>query len=154
MHVVSLYAALLALLFVALSIRTLRMRRRLRIAVGDAGNQAMLKAIRAHSNFSEYVPLSLFFSTLLNNRVQSRARPRTLRSASGWPHRSCSRRESSQRALWLSCLRHGASTHAAHCSRSEATLRPCCERGLAIPSSRLAISRSLRSNVSPQSTRR
>jgi|SRR5690348_3733856 uncharacterized membrane protein YecN with MAPEG domain len=59
MHVVFLYAALLALLFVALSIRTLLMRRRLQIAIGDAGNQGMLRAMRVHSNFAEYVPLSL-----------------------------------------------------------------------------------------------
>ena len=38
MPVTSFYAALLALLFVALSVRTLRLRRRLRIAIGDAGN--------------------------------------------------------------------------------------------------------------------
>ena len=65
MHIVPLYAALLALLFAALSVRTLRMRRRLRIAVGDAGNQAMLRAMRAHSNFAEYVPLSLFLFYLV-----------------------------------------------------------------------------------------
>ena len=59
MHVVFLYAALLALLFVALSTRTLLMRRRLQIAIGDAGNQGMLRAMRVHSNFAEYVPLSL-----------------------------------------------------------------------------------------------
>ena len=59
MHVVFLYAALLALLFVALSIRTLLMRQRLQIAIGDAGNQGMLRAMRVHSNFAEYVPLSL-----------------------------------------------------------------------------------------------
>jgi uncharacterized membrane protein YecN with MAPEG domain len=59
MHVVLLYAALLGLLFVGLSVRTLRMRRRLRIAVGDAGNQAMLRAMRVHANFAEYVPFTL-----------------------------------------------------------------------------------------------
>jgi uncharacterized membrane protein YecN with MAPEG domain len=59
MHVVLLYAALLAFVFVALSVRTLLMRRKLQIAIGDAGNQSMLRAIRAHSNFAEYVPLSL-----------------------------------------------------------------------------------------------
>lgn len=60
MNILSLYAALLALLFVALSIRTLRLRRRLRIGLGDAGNEQMLRAMRVHSNFAEYVPLSLF----------------------------------------------------------------------------------------------
>jgi uncharacterized membrane protein YecN with MAPEG domain len=58
-HIVPLYAAVLALVFVGLSIRTLRMRRSLRIAVGDAGNPAMLRAMRAHANFAEYVPLGL-----------------------------------------------------------------------------------------------
>jgi uncharacterized membrane protein YecN with MAPEG domain len=59
MHIVLLYAGVLALLFVALSVRTLLMRRTLRIAIGDAGNEAMLRAMRVHSNFAEYVPLSL-----------------------------------------------------------------------------------------------
>jgi uncharacterized membrane protein YecN with MAPEG domain len=65
MHVVFLYAALLALLFVALSTRTLLMRRRLQIAIGDAGNQGMLRAMRVHSNFAEYVPLSLLLLFLV-----------------------------------------------------------------------------------------
>jgi len=59
MDITPLYASVLAILFVALSVRTLRMRHRLKIAVGDAGNQALLRAIRVHSNFAEYVPLSL-----------------------------------------------------------------------------------------------
>lgn len=53
------YTALLGLVFVALSIRTLRLRRRLRVALGDGGNQLMLRAIRTHANFAEYVPLGL-----------------------------------------------------------------------------------------------
>ncbi len=59
MHIVSLYASLLALLFVALSVRTIRLRRSEGIAIGDAGNKAMLRAMRVHANFAEYVPLSL-----------------------------------------------------------------------------------------------
>src|SRR5215470_17250210 len=35
------------------------MRRRLRIAIGDANNPAMARAMRVHANFAEYVPLSL-----------------------------------------------------------------------------------------------
>jgi uncharacterized membrane protein YecN with MAPEG domain len=54
------YAAILGLLFVALSVRALRLRRTLRIAVGDGGNTKMLRAMRVHSNFAEYVPLALF----------------------------------------------------------------------------------------------
>jgi uncharacterized membrane protein YecN with MAPEG domain len=59
MRIVPLYAAVLALIFIALSVRTLRMRRRLRIAVGDGGDAGMLRAMRVHANFAEYVPLSV-----------------------------------------------------------------------------------------------
>ncbi|MBC7779208.1 MAG: MAPEG family protein [Proteobacteria bacterium] len=55
----ALYAALLGWMFVYLSVRTLRLRRTLRIGIGDAGNEQMLRAMRVHSNFAEYVPLSL-----------------------------------------------------------------------------------------------
>ena len=54
-----LYLALLVILFVVLSVRTIRLRRSLKIAVGDAGNSRMLRAMRVHSNFSEYVPLAV-----------------------------------------------------------------------------------------------
>jgi uncharacterized membrane protein YecN with MAPEG domain len=53
------YAAILGLLFVVLSVRTILARRRLRIAIGDAGDGTMLRAMRVHSNFAEYVPISL-----------------------------------------------------------------------------------------------
>lgn len=59
MAIVPVYAALLALLFVGLSVRTLRLRRRLRIPVGDSGDPAMLRAMRVHANFAEYVPFAL-----------------------------------------------------------------------------------------------
>jgi len=59
MHITPFYAALLALVFGALSVRTLLLRRRLRVAVGDAGNTQLLRAMRAHANFAEYVPLCL-----------------------------------------------------------------------------------------------
>jgi len=54
-----LYAALLALLFVALSVRTLRLRYKYRVALGDGGNPELFRATRAHANFAEYVPLAL-----------------------------------------------------------------------------------------------
>ncbi|MBV0881703.1 hypothetical protein KTQ42_20690 [Noviherbaspirillum sp. L7-7A] len=43
MPVVSLYAALLAMLYAALSVRSLRLRRWLRIAIGDSGDERMLR---------------------------------------------------------------------------------------------------------------
>lgn len=59
MSVVAPYAALLGLVFAGLSVRTLRLRRRLQVAVGDGGNARLLRAMRVHSNFAEYVPLCL-----------------------------------------------------------------------------------------------
>jgi uncharacterized membrane protein YecN with MAPEG domain len=64
-YVTPLYAAALALLFFALSVRTLRLRRELKIGIGDAGNETMLRAIRVHANFAEYVPLTLLLAALL-----------------------------------------------------------------------------------------
>ena len=53
------YAAFLGLGFVTLSVLTLRLRRKLKIPLGDGGNNQLLRAIRVHSNFAEYVPLSI-----------------------------------------------------------------------------------------------
>ena len=54
-----LYAALLGLIFVALSIRTIRLRRRYGVGVGDGNNTELQRAARVHANFAEYVPLAL-----------------------------------------------------------------------------------------------
>lgn len=59
MAITALYAAILAVLFIGLSIRTLSLRRVHKIAVGDGNNPALLRAMRAHANFSEYVPMTL-----------------------------------------------------------------------------------------------
>ena len=63
-HVLPFYAALFALFFVVLSVRTLRLRRRLKISIGDSGDERMLRAMRVHSNFAEYVPFTLFLILL------------------------------------------------------------------------------------------
>ena len=65
MHITPFYAALFALLFFALSVRTISMRRRHQITVGDGGNTEMLRAMRVHSNFAEYVPLTLLLIFML-----------------------------------------------------------------------------------------
>ncbi len=53
------YAAIFALLFVALSIRTIRLRRRARVGIGSGGDAALERAARVHANFAEYVPFAL-----------------------------------------------------------------------------------------------
>ena len=59
MTVTPIYATILGLLFIALSVRTIRMRRKHRVAVGDGNNSELRRAMRVHANFAEYVPLAL-----------------------------------------------------------------------------------------------
>lgn len=58
-HVTALYTGLLALVLLVLSIRVISVRRRLRIGIGDEGNEELARRIRAHGNFTEYVPIAL-----------------------------------------------------------------------------------------------
>jgi uncharacterized membrane protein YecN with MAPEG domain len=53
------YAAIFAFIFVALSVRTLRLRRQLRVAIGHGSEPKLERAARAHANFAEYVPISI-----------------------------------------------------------------------------------------------
>ena len=57
--VVSLYAALLTVIYIALSVHVIRGRWFYRISLNDGGNEEMNRRIRAHGNFSEYAPLFL-----------------------------------------------------------------------------------------------
>ena len=59
MPATAIYAATSGLLFFALSIRTIRMRRRHRVAIGDGNNNELRRAMRVHANFAEYTPLAL-----------------------------------------------------------------------------------------------
>ncbi len=53
------YAALLALLLVWLSLRVIRVRRGAKVAIGSGGNAALERAQRAQANLTEYAPLTL-----------------------------------------------------------------------------------------------
>jgi uncharacterized membrane protein YecN with MAPEG domain len=54
-----LYASLLGLLYIGLSINIIRLRLSAQIGIGTSGNDVLAKRIRVHGNFSEYVPLAL-----------------------------------------------------------------------------------------------
>lgn len=54
-----LYAALIVVLFMYLSIRVIRYRRSERVAFGDQGDKTLLRLMRAHGNCAEYAPLGL-----------------------------------------------------------------------------------------------
>ena len=57
--ITALYAGLLALLMLALAIRIIRLRWKLRVGIGDGGDKAMSRAIRVHGNATEHVPIAL-----------------------------------------------------------------------------------------------
>ncbi len=63
--VTMLYAGLSAGVLFALSVRVIRLRRRLKVSVGDAGDEDMARCIRAQANFAEYVPIALLLILLL-----------------------------------------------------------------------------------------
>jgi uncharacterized membrane protein YecN with MAPEG domain len=70
--IVPFYASLLALLYFYLSVRVIRTRRQEHIPLGDHRNVRVLRAIRVHSNFAEYVPLALILITIVELRDVSR----------------------------------------------------------------------------------
>ncbi|WP_372761168.1 MAPEG family protein [Pseudoalteromonas sp.] len=57
--IISIYAALLALFYVYLSLNVITVRRAAQISLGDGENPQLQRAIRAHGNFIEYVPLAV-----------------------------------------------------------------------------------------------
>ncbi|MCH8237025.1 MAG: MAPEG family protein [Proteobacteria bacterium] len=59
LSIVPLYAAVLGILYLALTFAVIRNRYRLRVSLGDGGDERLNRVIRGHGNFAEYVPLSL-----------------------------------------------------------------------------------------------
>jgi uncharacterized membrane protein YecN with MAPEG domain len=53
------FASLLALMFIKLSFNVIGFRRKNKISLGAGGVDDLERAIRAHGNFAEYVPLGL-----------------------------------------------------------------------------------------------
>lgn len=63
MLITPLYAGLLAILFLALSARVVQ--KRTNVSLGDGGDPELLRRIRGHANFAEYVPLILLMMAML-----------------------------------------------------------------------------------------
>lgn len=64
MTITPIYAGLLAIWFLALSWRVVQKRGK-GINLGDGGDADMLRRIRGHGNFAEYVPLILLMMVML-----------------------------------------------------------------------------------------
>ena len=58
------YAALCALVFAGLTLGVVRARMRSKVLLGTGGDRMLERAVRAHANFSEFVPLALVLLAL------------------------------------------------------------------------------------------
>ena len=54
------FASILTFMFIKLSFEVIGIRRKNKISLGAGGVDELERAIRAHGNFAEYVPLGLF----------------------------------------------------------------------------------------------
>lgn len=66
--VTAIYAAMLAFMYVLLALAVIRQRFKLRVGLGDGQQPELIKAIRIHGNFAEYVPLLLVVMLLLEQQ--------------------------------------------------------------------------------------
>ncbi len=63
--ITSIYAALLAILIVGLSLNVIKLRQMGQVILGDGDNLELQSAIRAQGNATEYIPISLILLLLL-----------------------------------------------------------------------------------------
>ncbi len=59
LHATSLYAAVLAVLLLHLSMNVIKARRTGKVSVGDGGDEHLLRTMRTQANFTEYTPIAL-----------------------------------------------------------------------------------------------
>jgi len=59
LEITGLYAGLLGLLFIVLSINIIRLRLKYKVGIGDGDNKELAAKIRIHGNFAEYIPFAL-----------------------------------------------------------------------------------------------
>ena len=64
LSITAFYAALLAVLFLFLSVRVIGWRRERRVEFGHGEDGELLRRMRVHANFAEYVPFTLLLMAL------------------------------------------------------------------------------------------
>ena len=63
--ITSLVASIAAIIFVHLSFNVIKLRRKNHVRMGNGGVEELERAIRAHANFAEYVPIGLILLACL-----------------------------------------------------------------------------------------
>ena len=79
LSITAFYAALLAVLFLFLSVRVIGWRRERRVEFGHGEDIELLRRMRVHANFDEYVPFTLLLMAL----AESMAPPHLLLHLAG-----------------------------------------------------------------------
>ena len=69
LQITAFYAALLAVLFIYLSVRVIGCRRERRVEFGHGEDFELLRRMRVHANFAEYVPFALLLMALAESMV-------------------------------------------------------------------------------------
>lgn len=64
--ITTLYAGILALFYIFLSLYVIKGRFKYRLSLGDGGIPNMTGRVRAHANFAEYVPFALLLLLMLD----------------------------------------------------------------------------------------
>ena len=59
LHVTGFFAGILAFLYIGLSFNVIRGRYAHKLILGDGGHDHMVRRIRVHANFAEYIPFAL-----------------------------------------------------------------------------------------------
>jgi uncharacterized membrane protein YecN with MAPEG domain len=72
MPITAFYASLLAALYLYLSVRVIGWRRAQRVELGHGEDAQLLRRIRVHANFAEYVPLTLLLMALAESLTSPR----------------------------------------------------------------------------------
>ena len=73
MPITALVAALLAPLYLLLTLRVVSQRREAKVAIGVGGDKPLLRRSRVHANFTETVPYALILMGLAENLLTPRA---------------------------------------------------------------------------------
>lgn len=60
LHATILFSGIFGLIYLYLSVEVTKLRVKHQVSLGDGGRTDLLRAIRVHGNFSEYVPFALF----------------------------------------------------------------------------------------------
>src|SRR6476619_3241121 len=63
--IVPVYAAVLAFVYIVLSVRVIQARRSAKVAIGTRGDVHLERKMRVHANFAEYVPFALLLATFI-----------------------------------------------------------------------------------------